>query len=418
VCDAHDAVCQSDGADLLAGGNLVHTVDYQDPVIQAVTASVVYGLLFPSSAPTPGGTTGALDLAFAIDTTGSMSPYISSTVASAKAILAALDARHVDYRIGVVDYKDADGCGDYDAVTDLSFTSDRSAIQAALAGLVGKVTGGCDYPEDVLSGIDRALSLPWKNGVKKVVVQMGDAPGKDPEPHSALTLAKVAAHALAVDPAVVDPILVGPNDDAHTYDKSLAAATSGQLFDATGDPDNVGRVVAAAVGTIADTIPLQFISFPGHVFADATSASGAKVTFDTPSVSHGTATLPTVTCASKSGLNSGSLFPVGDTTVTCQANDPDTGSSASMTFTVTMRGAAAQLANLLRVVTPLPPGTSLADKVGVARTSLAAGKVPATCSTLTAFSHEVSAQSGKKLKVGLAEYLSSAAARIQQVLGC
>jgi hypothetical protein len=41
---------------------------------------------------------------------------------------------------------------------------------------------------------------------------MGDAPGKDPEPHSGLTLAKVQAHAKAVDPAIVDPILVGSDD--------------------------------------------------------------------------------------------------------------------------------------------------------------------------------------------------------------
>ena len=415
ACNARDAVCQSDLLDIVMGGALVHTVDYQDPIIQAVTASVAYSLLFPA-APASGSGSSALDLVFAVDTTGSMSPYISSTVASAQSILTVLDARHIDYRIGVVDYKDADGCGDYDAVTDLSFSNDSTAIKAALASLEGKVSGGCDYPEDVLSGIDRALSLPWRNGVKKVVVQMGDAPGKDPEPHSDLTVAKVAAHALAVDPAIVDPILVGPNTDAHAFGTALADATGGQTFDATGDPDGVGQVVVNAIGEIVDADALQFLSFPGHVVVDATSPRGAVVTFATPAVSAGTD--PTASCASASGLMSGSTFPMGDTTVTCQARDDGTGNMATLDFVVTVSGPMTQLVNLLRAVQTLPPGTSLPDKVQAAATALRAGDVTGTCTTLRAISNEARAQSGKHLTSLQAGYVATSSTRIRAVLAC
>jgi hypothetical protein len=211
-----------------------------------------------------------------------MGPYISSAVSSASAIVSTLQSKGIDFRIGVVDYKDADGCGDYDAVTDLSFSKDVTAIQGALGSLQSKVYGGCDTPEDVYSGIERALDFPWRNGVKKVIIQMGDAPGKDPEPHSGLTLASITAHAKAVDPAIVDPILIGSDTSAHQFDQSMADATGGQTFDATGDSSTVGKTIVDAVGSIADASDgdLEFLNNPGHMFVDATSPNGTAVSFD------------------------------------------------------------------------------------------------------------------------------------------
>ena len=80
-------------------------------------------------------------------------------------------------------------------VTDLPFSTDQAAIQSALSALGGKIEGGCDTPEDVYSGIDRALHFPWRSGVTKTVIVMGDAPGHDPEPHTGLTLSKIKAEA-------------------------------------------------------------------------------------------------------------------------------------------------------------------------------------------------------------------------------
>ena len=297
------------------------------------------------------------------------------------------------------------------------FSHDSTAIKAALASLLGKVNGGCDYPEDVLSGIDRALSLPWRDGVKKVVLQMGDAPGKDPELHSGLTMAKVATHALAVDPAIVDPILVGPNSDAHAFDKALGEATGGQTFDATSDSAGVGQVVVDAVGAIVNASTLQFVSFPGHVVVDGTSPRGAVVTYATPAVSDGTDARLTTSCGSASGLTSGSTFPIGDTTVTCQARN-GTGSATTLDFVVTVNGPVIQLSNLLRAVKMLPPGHSLSDKVQAAMSALCAGDVPGTCSTLRALGNEARAQSGKKLTSLQAGYIESSAIRVRAVLGC
>ena len=63
-------------------------------------------------------------------------------------------------------------------------------------------------------------------------------------------MAKVAAQALAVDPAIVDPILVGPDSDAHAFGTALAGAAGRQTFDATGDPAGVGQVVVDAIGEV------------------------------------------------------------------------------------------------------------------------------------------------------------------------
>ncbi|MGZ4155514.1 MAG: hypothetical protein ACXVQ0_13645, partial [Actinomycetota bacterium] len=164
-----------------------------------------------------------------------------------------------DYRVGVVDYKDVDsdpsfGCPpDYDAVTDLSFSSKRTDITSALGSLAGKVGGGCDIPEDVLSGIDRALNFPWRSGVNKAVIVMGDAPGHDPEAHSGLTSASVIAHAAAVDPAHIYPILVGPfSTDA--FMTNLAVGSGGQTFDSrTGE--GVARALIAAITKIVTAPP-------------------------------------------------------------------------------------------------------------------------------------------------------------------
>lgn len=209
----------------------------------------------PVTSPGPGPSARPVDLVFAIDTTGSMSPYISSVVAASSTIVNLLDTAHADYRIGVVDYKDSDyGCPDYDAVTDLGFSTDKSTILAALASLQGKIYGGCDTPEDVYSGISRALGFPWRHGVTKAVIFMGDAPGHDPEPHSGLTLASIKAQAAAVDPAQAYAVLVGADVTAHQFDQAVADATGGQTFDATSDPSMAGAAFVTAIQTILNSL--------------------------------------------------------------------------------------------------------------------------------------------------------------------
>jgi hypothetical protein len=161
----------------------------------------------------------------------------------------------------------------------------------------------------------------------------------------------------------------------------------------------------------ADTTP-PVISVPGSITVNATSPSGAVVTY---SVS---ATDPDDAVASLSCVPaSGSTFPIGTTTVTCTATDTH-GNTSTATFTIHVEGAAEQLADLLTAVTGIGPGTSLADKASQGEAYLVANDVADACSTLAAFINEVKAQSGITLLTSQAATLIATAQRIEAVLGC
>jgi len=157
------------------------------------------------------------------------------------------------------------------------------------------------------------------------------------------------------------------------------------------------------------------ISTPANVTVDATGPSGATVNYTLPTVTDedGTTLAPTCTPAS------GTVFSIGTTTVNCSVTDTDDiPATVSSSFTVIVKGAAAQLADLYQTVQGMGPGTSLADKVALAQSYLAAGDVPDTCGTLGAFVQEVQAQTGHSVPPTTASTLITDAQRIEAVLSC
>ena len=87
--------------------------------------------------------------------------------------------------------------------------------------------------------------------------------------------------------------------------------------------------------TVADTTA-PVIASHGPVTAEATSANGAKVTYTSPGTTDAVDGPGTATCSSASGLESGDNFPLGTTTVTCNATDEAGNQADSTTFTVTV----------------------------------------------------------------------------------
>jgi CSLREA domain-containing protein len=161
----------------------------------------------------------------------------------------------------------------------------------------------------------------------------------------------------------------------------------------------------------ADTTP-PAITVPGPITTDATSQNGTVVTYAV-SASDPDDAVASLACVPASG----STFPIGTTTVVCTATDTH-GNSASSSFTVHVKGAGEQLADLLTAITGVGPGRSLADKVAQAQTQLTANDIPAVCSTLTTFISEVKAQSSKTIPTSKAAMLIESAGRIKSVLGC
>ena len=115
----------------------------------------------------------------------------------------------------------------------------------------------------------------------------------------------------------------------------------------------------------------------------------------------------------------GSAFAIGITTVHCSASDPDDKNGpVTVSFTVTVKGAAAQFGDLYQAVRGVRHGTSLYRNVAQARSYLASGDVVHTCSTLGAFLRKVAAQSGRSIPAATASTLIADAQRIQAVLTC
>lgn len=187
----------------------------------------------PSSSGAP------LDVAFAIDSTGSMGAAIASVQENVDEIASDLSSSDGNVRFALVDYKD-DPADDspYQAEVDTGFTTDLGQFTNAVNGLFA--SGGGDFPESVYDGVITALGLPWRQGVAKAVVDIGDAPGKDPEPVTGYTLADVASASQAVGAidgisAAVDTVPIFDADQG-SYDATLASfqaiadATGGQVF--------------------------------------------------------------------------------------------------------------------------------------------------------------------------------------------
>jgi hypothetical protein len=105
--------------------------------------------------------------------------------------------------------------------------------------------------------------------------------------------------------------------------------------------------------------------------------------------------------------------------VTCTATDADDANSpVSVTFTVTVTGAAGQLTALHQAVQGVGTGTSLSDKITQAQAYLSAGDTHDTCTALGAFTNQVTAQKGQSIPPATASALITSAKQIQAVLGC
>jgi len=164
-----------------------------------------------------------------------------------------------------------------------------------------------------------------------------------------------------------------------------------------------------------DTTPPKIV-VPARVVVDATGPRGAAAAYSV-SVTDDTDPAPALSCAPASG----SLFAIGDTTVTCKATDAS-GNTATASFTVHVAGAAEQLAALRSHVAALKlrplVAATLDLELRLAQTTLAAGYPKLACVPLVVFETEVRVLPASTIKSADAAYLVTAADRIRAVLGC
>jgi len=122
-----------------------------------------------------------LDVCFVMDATGSMGAWINAVaekvVEISETLMAQLGAKW-QIRLALVAYRDH--C-DKDRLETCQFTSNAQEISLFARSL--KATGGGDTPEDVLGGLDQALTLSWESFCR-CIIWFGDAPCHGKQYHS------------------------------------------------------------------------------------------------------------------------------------------------------------------------------------------------------------------------------------------
>ena len=169
-----------------------------------------------------------------------------------------------------------------------------------------------DADSKVKSGVNATITAIFNESVK-------DAP----------------APTMTVSGAATDgPVAMNKTDATHyTYTYTAGAGNGTVTFTVAGAVDltsNAQAVAGTVTLTLDNTAPV--ITVPSNMTAEATSASGAAVSYTAPSAVDAVDGSVAASC----NKNSGDIFPLGDTTVTCNASDTAGNSSSPSTFTVTV----------------------------------------------------------------------------------
>lgn len=167
--------------------------------------------------------------------------------------------------------------------------------------------------------------------------------------------------------------------------------------------------------TVQDTIA-PTLTVPSHIVVDAIGPAGTIVNF-TVTASDIVDPSPVVSCTPASG----SMFPIGTTTVSCTATDAS-GNSTVASFHITVKGAVDQVTDLIQIIKDfnIKKGieNSLNAKLRNATSAIQRGNIMAACNLLNAFINEVRAQTGKAITVAQTNQMIAEANQIRAVLGC
>lgn len=129
-----------------------------------------------------------LDLAFVIDTTGSMADELDWLTKELASIVnqAKRTAPGVNIRYGLIAYRDH---GDQYVVRNFGFTGSQGQMRSWLRAQ--KAAGGGDYPEAAAQALQAAAGLDWRRGRgERLVFHIADAPTHDADARAYLNAAR------------------------------------------------------------------------------------------------------------------------------------------------------------------------------------------------------------------------------------
>jgi hypothetical protein len=117
-----------------------------------------------------------VDLAFVVDTTGSMGAFIDAARRQMVAMIQALAGGQmpINIQLAIVEYRDHPPQDKSFVARSHGLEADYKKVQKTIDRL--KPDGGGDTPEAVYDGIVEACQLPWRPHSRRVAVLVGDSP--------------------------------------------------------------------------------------------------------------------------------------------------------------------------------------------------------------------------------------------------
>ena len=212
------------------------------------------------------------------------------------------------------------------------------------------------------------------------------------------------------------PVTVTRSPSGNTFPVGTTTVT----WTAADGANPANTTTATQTVTVIDNTP-PMISCPASITLEPTCPSGAIATY-TPPV--GTDNCPNATTNRTAGLASGSVFPIGTTTVTYTVTDAS-GNSASCSFTVTVKTIAQTIQDMRAAVAALqPPLTGqqvqgLDAKLQAALDAVNSGKTNVACNKLADFINQVQAYLGNgTLTSAQGQPLINSATKLRNAIGC
>jgi hypothetical protein len=213
-----------------------------------------------------------------------------------------------------------------------------------------------------------------------------------------------------------DPTIAGTRDDGQPLNAPYPVGTTTITWTATDSANNQSSCMQTV--TVNDTEP-PTISCPANMTLEPTCPSGAIATYTTPV---GTDNCPGATTTRTAGGASGSVFPIGTTTVTYTVNDAH-GNSASCSFTVTVLTASQTIENLKTSINSSSLSgqqkQGLIAKLNAALDALDKGHTNTACQKLADFINSVqNFINHRDISAAQGQAWISTAANVRNTLGC
>lgn len=191
-------------------------------------------------------TTSKADVAFIIDTTGSMSEEIAGVRDSVIAFADTLKASKVDVRFSGVAFGDEVRPG-------TPFTADVTAFNSWVAGLTAD--GGGDTPENPLDATLASLNYDWRPDAQHIIVVLTDAPAHQADSVTSQTINAVGATLLGN--YVVHTISPEGTRAAHSTSNYPSGNAPASLPGVTRDPSEDVKRLAEITGGVAAILPVD-----------------------------------------------------------------------------------------------------------------------------------------------------------------